>query len=106
MTSRAALFAMAPVFGGVASAEGPAVRVYAAGSLRAAMTEIARAFVSSGGPVVDATYGASGLLRERIEKGEAADVFASADARRPSALSAIVSCSTRTVRLPEIRITP
>ena len=28
---------------------------------------------------VEATYGASGLLRDRIEKGERADVFASAD---------------------------
>lgn len=87
MTSRAVLFAMALVLSGVASAEGLAVRLYAAGSLRAAMTEIIRAYVANGGEAVDATYGASGLLRERIEKGEPAEVFASADMGNPQALA-------------------
>ena len=49
--------------------------------------EIAQAFTASGGPAVDATYGASGLLRERIEKGEPADVFASADVGNPQTLA-------------------
>ncbi len=40
-----------------------------------------------GAPAVNATYGASGLLRERIEKGEPADVFASADVGNPQALA-------------------
>jgi len=64
--------------GSAASAQDP-VRVFAAGSLRAAMTEIAQTFTAAGGPAVTTTFGASGLLRERIEKGESADVFASAD---------------------------
>ena len=70
-----------------ASGEEAAVRLYAAGSLRAAMTEVAQAFTASGGPAVTATFGASGLLRERIEKGEAVDVFASADLGNPQALA-------------------
>ena len=65
----------------------PSVQLYAAGSLRAPMTEIVQAFAASGGPAVNATYGASGLLRERIEKGEPADVFASADVGNPLALA-------------------
>ena len=87
MTSRAVLFAMALVLGGVASAGGPAVRLYAAGSLRGAMTEIIQAYVANGGEAVEPMYGASGLLRERIEEGETAHVFASADMGNPQALA-------------------
>jgi ABC-type molybdate transport system substrate-binding protein len=63
------------------------LQLYAAGSLRAAMTEIAQPFSAAGGPRVQATFGASGLLRERIEKGEPAAVFASADIGNPRALA-------------------
>lgn len=62
-----------------ALAQEPAVRLYAAGSLRAAMTDLAQSYRAAGGAEVTATFGASGLLRERIEKGEATEVFASAD---------------------------
>lgn len=67
---------MAP--GDSARADG-ALRVYAAGSLCAALTDIASAFTAAGGPPVDTVFGPSGLLRDRIEKGEPAAVFASAD---------------------------
>ena len=87
MTSRAILFAMTLTSSTIATGQEAAVRLYAAGSLRAAMTEIAQAFAATGGPVVNATFGASGLLRERIEKGESADVFASADMGNPQALA-------------------
>jgi len=70
-----------------AAAQETSVRLYAAGSLRAAMSDVARAYTESGGPPIDAAYGASGLLRERIEKGEHADVFASADVGNPKALA-------------------
>jgi len=70
-----------------AGGQQPSVQLYAAGSLRAAMTEVVQAFNASGGPAVNATYGASGLLRERIEKGEPAEVFASADVGNPQALA-------------------
>jgi molybdate transport system substrate-binding protein len=65
----------------------PALQVYAAGSLRGAMTTIAKDFEASTGQKVVLTFGASGLLRERIEKGEGAQVFASADTDHPQRLA-------------------
>jgi ABC-type molybdate transport system substrate-binding protein len=59
------------------------VRLYAAGSLRAALDEVAAAFKDG---KVQAVYGASGLLRERIAKGEPAEVFASANMEHPQSL--------------------
>lgn len=66
------------------------ISLHAAGSLKAAMGDIARGFeASTGGKVkVDLVLGASGLLRGRIEKGEAAHVFASADTGHPQRLHA------------------
>lgn len=68
------------------AAENDAVRLYAAGSLRVAMTEIGEAYRKVEGVAVNAEFGASGLLRERIEKGAPAQVFASADMGHPQAL--------------------
>lgn len=65
----------------------PAVQVYAAGSLRGAVTAIAKDFEAKTGKKVALTFGASGLLRERIEKGETAQVFASADTDHPQRLA-------------------
>ncbi len=64
------------------------VRLYAAGSLKAVMADITREFeAKSGGAVkVETVLGPSGILRERIEKGEAAHVFASADTGHPKRL--------------------
>jgi len=47
------------------------VNLYAAGSLKAALTEVAAAFQKGGGGKVrvETTFGPSGLLREKIEKG-------------------------------------
>src|SRR5262245_50378110 len=72
-----------------ASAQAETIHLYAAGSLRAALTEVARAFeADSGGQhKVETTFGASGLLRERIEAGAAAHVFASADTGHPKRLA-------------------
>jgi molybdate transport system substrate-binding protein len=64
------------------------VVLYAAGSLHGALVEIATAFTQQTGIVVDPTYGSSGLLRGRIENGETADVFASADTDSPQRLQA------------------
>jgi molybdenum ABC transporter molybdate-binding protein len=63
------------------------VRLYAAGSLRAALTDIAVAFKAETGIAVTGTYGASGLLRDRIEAGEPAEVFASANMEHPQILA-------------------
>lgn len=71
------------------TAQAETVNLYAAGSLRAALTDVARAFeAEKGGKIrVETTFGASGLLRERIEKGEPAHVFASANTGHPKRLS-------------------
>ena len=62
--------------------------MYAAGSLREALTEVSRAYETRTGLKTQLTFGASGLLRERIEKGEPAQVFASADTQHPQRLHA------------------
>lgn len=72
---------------GQAAAQAPApVAVYAAGSLRAALTELAAAFEKAQGTPVKLSFGASGLLKDRLAGGEAADVFASANMQHPEAL--------------------
>ena len=70
-----------------AEASGPPVQVYAAGSLREVFTAIASEHEARTGQKIVLTFGASGLLRERIEKGEPAQVFASADADHPRRLA-------------------
>lgn len=60
--------------------------VYAAGSLREVLTEIAHIHEARTGQSVALAFGASGLLRERIEKGGAAMVFASANTEHPERL--------------------
>ncbi len=70
-----------------ASAEDAAVRLHAAGSLRAAMTEISKAYKESYGTSVEARFGGSGLLKARLANGEPGDVFASADMGNPQALT-------------------
>ena len=61
--------------------------LYAAGSLKAALTDVANAYRQQYGPAVEPTFAASGLLRERIEQGEAPDLFASANMEHPEALA-------------------
>ena len=68
------------------AADAPTVRLHAAGSLRSAMLEIAKDFTAAYGITVDAKFKSSGLLREAFEKGEAGDVFASADMGNPQKL--------------------
>lgn len=63
------------------------VNVYAAGSLRAVLTEMGGQYKKRSGIDVNYTFGASGLIKERIEKGELADVFASANMEHPAALA-------------------
>ena len=70
------------------SVDAAPIAVYAAGSLREVLTEIARDHQARTGQPVALTFGASGLLRERIEKGEGAQVFASADTQHPQRLAA------------------
>ncbi|MEA3140165.1 MAG: molybdate transport system substrate-binding protein [Gammaproteobacteria bacterium] len=69
-----------------AAADAPSVRLHAAGSLRAAMTDIAKAYTGTYGISVQTNFGASGAMRDRLASGEPGDVFASADMGNPQAL--------------------
>lgn len=83
---RAAAFALAALIAVPVSAQDP-VKLYAAGSLRAAMTEVGTAYQEKTGVAVAGTFGPSGLLRDRIAKGEPAEVFASANMQHPESLA-------------------
>lgn len=73
--------------GGVAAQE-PALKVLAAGSLRAALGEVAQAWEAQvPGRRVALGFGASGLLKDRLLAGEPAQVFASANMAHPQALA-------------------
>jgi molybdate transport system substrate-binding protein len=80
----AALAATAMI--GMARAEG--LHVLAAGSLREVIGEIGTRYHKATGVEVTADFGPSGVVRERIEKGERADLFASADMGHPLKLLA------------------
>ena len=69
------------------AADVPTVRLHSAGSLRAAMTDIAAAYNSAYGASVEPVYGASGTLGDRLAKGEAGDVFTSANMGYPEVLT-------------------
>jgi molybdate transport system substrate-binding protein len=70
-----------------AAADDAAVRLHAAGSLRAAMTDIGKAYTEAYGVPVQASFGGSGLLKDRLAAGEPGDVFASADMGNPQTLT-------------------
>ncbi|WP_340119457.1 molybdate ABC transporter substrate-binding protein [Pelagibius sp. 7325] len=69
-----------------ARAADQSLQLFAAGSLKAALSDVAADYEKTTGTKVAATFGPSGLLRERIEKGEAAQVFASANMKHPETL--------------------
>ncbi|MCE9887627.1 substrate-binding domain-containing protein [Kluyvera intermedia] len=60
----------------------PTLTLFAAGSLRRAFLPLQAQFTAQTGIAVDITFGPAGLLRERIEKGEAC----SANRQHPQAL--------------------
>lgn len=63
------------------------VLLHAAGSLREALNEVAATYEKATGIKVVAKYGASGLLREEIEHGARAEIFASANMEHPQAFA-------------------
>ena len=63
------------------------VLLHAAGSLRGALTEVAKSFEAAAGARVEMKYGASGLLKDEIAGGARAEVFASANMEHPQALA-------------------
>jgi molybdate transport system substrate-binding protein len=68
-------------------AAGAEFSVFAAGSLRAPLADLAQAYERDSGNKARLTFGASGLLRDRISGGERADVFASANMEHPQSLA-------------------
>lgn len=62
------------------------VTLHAAGSLKAALTDVAKAYEAKSGNKIEAKYGPSGLLKDEIAKGAKADIFASANMEHPKAL--------------------
>ncbi len=62
------------------------VMLYAAGSLKAALTDVAAAYEQKYRIQVNTKFGPSGLLRKAIEDGETPDVFASANMNHPAVL--------------------
>jgi len=70
----------------MATATSTTVQLYAAGSLQAALTDVAAAFEAVRGGKVEMHFGPSGLLTANIASGAKADVFASANMAHPRAL--------------------
>ncbi len=63
-----------------------AIRLFAAGSLKDALSEVAKAFAATSEEKVEGRFGPSGLLKDEIVGGAKADVFASANTAHPQAL--------------------
>ena len=62
------------------------IELRAAGSLKAAMSDIIAAYQAQSQMSVVAQYAPSGLLLKRIQEGEKVDIFASANMKHPQAL--------------------
>jgi molybdenum ABC transporter molybdate-binding protein len=76
---------------GIALAVTPAMAqddltLFAAGSLKAALSDVVENYSEEYGRSVTTAFGPSGLMRGRIEEGETAHVFASANMRHPRTL--------------------
>lgn len=83
----APLAAAAVLLSGTAAMAGT-VTLYAAGSLKTALGAVAEDFADATGTEVATAFGPSGLMRQRIESGETAHVFAPANIRHPRTLEA------------------
>jgi molybdate transport system substrate-binding protein len=81
--------AMAILLGMTATltARAETVEIYAAGSLRGVVGELAKEASATYNTEVKSSFGGSGAMRERIEKGETPDLFLSADVGSPRKLA-------------------
>jgi molybdate transport system substrate-binding protein len=70
------------------AAEPATVQIYAAGSLRGVVSDLAAQAGPALGIEVKSSFGGSASMRERIEKGEPADLLMSADLGSPEKLEA------------------
>jgi ABC-type molybdate transport system substrate-binding protein len=70
------------------SASADTLKLISAGSLRAAITDLLHRFPLQSDTLDQPEFGSSGLMRQKIENGAAADIFASADMEQPRRLAA------------------
>lgn len=77
--SRRTVLLAALLFATAVPARADDLVLYGAGSLKAAMTAIADDYAKATGNSVRTAFGPSGLMRDKIEAGDAVDVFTSAD---------------------------
>jgi molybdenum ABC transporter molybdate-binding protein len=68
------------------AAHADTVTLFAAGSLKDALTDVAKAYEAKSGHKVAMKFGPSGLLKKEIADGGKADVFASANMEHPEEL--------------------
>ncbi len=87
-SSIGAVLACTAMLATAAAATAAPVEIYAAGSLTAAVNDLIRASGQPQNDFAQPVYGPAGLLRERLQKGETADIFASADTQQPARLAA------------------
>jgi ABC-type molybdate transport system substrate-binding protein len=85
MRARIAVAALVALLPSTAAAQ--TVNLYAAGSLRGALTDVVQAYRAASGRTVESKFGPSGLLKDEIAGGAKADVFASANMEHPQALA-------------------
>ena len=99
----------------MSAAQAQDLSLYAAGSLKAALTDVAADYAEAYDTPVVTSFGPSGLMRERIEVGETAHVFASANMRHPRTLESAgkggpVALFARNrlcgLARPEVEVTP
>jgi ABC-type molybdate transport system substrate-binding protein len=80
-------FSLAAALAMSSAADAGDIQLYAAGSLRAALTDIAKAFTAETGNQIQGKFGPSGLLEKEIADGAKADLFASANMEYPRMLN-------------------
>ena len=79
-------FTILAIFVMAGPAAGETIKLFAAGSLKGALTDMASAYEASSRNKIAAKFGASGLLKNEISNGAHADVFASANMEHPQSL--------------------
>jgi len=88
IASLATLFAGAALATAALAQKPAPVSIFSAGSLRGVVADLSREAGENLGIRVEASFGGSGLMRERIENGEGADLLLSADLNSPRKLEA------------------
>jgi molybdate transport system substrate-binding protein len=84
---RIAIGVLAGIIALASPAAADTLQVASAGSLRGALTDLLHRFPAGADTVAEPQFGASGLMREKIEAGAKVDLFTSADMEQPRRLA-------------------